>query len=1233
VRLQRLRVSDDLPGGAMSAVAVAPFTSEQRAAISQRTGSSLLAANAGSGKTAVIVERFAEAVLDDGVPVGAILALTFTEKAAAELRERVRACFTALGRGEEARAVDASWIGTIHGFCARVLRSAPLAAGLDPRFAVLDEAAARRLAERAFERALDDWVAAEGAPAVDLAAAYGQTLRSMVLAAHATLRSRGQTRPSITTDSQATGPHPDPGSGGAERAALEAARAGAAAALVGCAPGRKVSDALAALQACERLLAAGEVPLPGDLAAAKLGNGARGLDAPECAEYREAWTEFRAACADHHARPALALAARLLDTFAAAYAEAKAARARVDFEDLELGVRDLLAGDEPLRRRWAERFELIMVDEFQDTNRLQLDVLRSLERDNLFAVGDEFQSIYAFRHADVTIFRERRAELGEEGVRGLSVNFRSREELLDVVNAAFAPIFGETFQPLVAGRAEPPGRAAADELRLFDPDGPPDEPAVELLVCESGDWEGHDTGLSALATQPSRRVEARLLAHRLREEVSGGRRPGDIVVLVRATASLRLLEQALEDQGLPTYVVGGRGYWSQEQVRDGLAYLAALANPLDEEALYGTLASPFCGAGSDALVLLAEAGRVSGIGAWGALRAATSDALHSTRWLEDVPREDAERLRAFARFFAAERVHAERLAVEVLLERAVAATGYDLAVLARAGGDRRMANLRKLMRLAREYERAEGRDLRGFLAYAAGQDLVSAREGEAPLGSEGLDAIRLMTIHRAKGLEFPVVCVADLGRPTGVQHERLLIGRDGSAGLRLATLAGGDAIPALGWDRIAAELDAEDAEEERRLLYVAATRAEERLILSGTTALDAWPAARAGGPPADWLVPALVGDPLTALQAPERTLLREWDGREARVRVRVATPETLDALGLRGALAPAGPGPRSSGRGTALPAEPKVVPRAASTAAPQAPRLSYSALTAYAKCPYRFYLERTLRLPRETPPPRPPQVAAPEVAAREGSAPEVAPPEVAASERGGSGLDLRTRGSIVHVLLEDLDFARPAPPDAGTVTTLGADYGVELTEAEVADIQGLVTAFAASPLCSRLAAASRPRREAPFSFALEPGGNGPLVTGFVDVLARTPDGGALIVDYKTDRLDGASPAELVERDYATQRSVYALAALSDGAPTVEVAYCFLETPGEPVGRTFTQRDSPALAERILQLAKGVLQAEYPVTGTPHRDLCEDCPGRPALCSYDESMTLRDYPDEDTVGAP
>jgi hypothetical protein len=223
------------------------------------------------------------------------------------------------------------------------------------------------------------------------------------------------------------------------------------------------------------------------------------------------------------------------------------------------------------------------------------------------------------------------------------------------------------------------------------------------------------------------------------------------------------------------------------------------------------------------------------------------------------------------------------------------------------------------------------------------------------------------------------------------------------------------------------------------------------------------------------------------------------------------------------------------------------------------------------------------------------------------------------------GLDARVRGSLVHRLLETLDFARPAVPDAEAVLAVAADWGVELTAADVADIQSLVAAFAGSPLCRRLAAARRTRREAPFAFALDPSGGGPLVNGFLDVLATEKDGGLLIVDYKSDRLEGVAPAELVDRDYATQRTVYALAALRDRAPRAEVAYCFLERPGEPVTTTFTAADDPALTERLHELASGVLEGRYEVTATPHRDLCADCPGRAALCSYPETRTLAQGP--------
>src|SRR6185436_1065336 len=170
------------------------------------------------------------------------------------------------------------------------------------------------------------------------------------------------------------------------------------------------------------------------------------------------------------------------------------------------------------------------------------------------------------------------------------------------------------------------------------------EPRVELLVTDSRGWEDDDRlGLTGVEAKPHRRAEARVIAHRLRRELEAGRAARDIVVLVRATASLRLFEEALEEQGVPTYVVGGRGYWSQQPVRDGLAYLAALANPLDEEALLGVLASPFCGVASDALILLSGAGKEVG-GVWPALRAEAALGAAATGPLAALPEDERARL-------------------------------------------------------------------------------------------------------------------------------------------------------------------------------------------------------------------------------------------------------------------------------------------------------------------------------------------------------------------------------------------------------------------------------------------------------------------------------------------------------------------------------------------------------------------------------------------------------------
>jgi RecB family exonuclease len=208
----------------------------------------------------------------------------------------------------------------------------------------------------------------------------------------------------------------------------------------------------------------------------------------------------------------------------------------------------------------------------------------------------------------------------------------------------------------------------------------------------------------------------------------------------------------------------------------------------------------------------------------------------------------------------------------------------------------------------------------------------------------------------------------------------------------------------------------------------------------------------------------------------------------------------------------------------------------------------------------------------------------------------------------------------VHKALEDLDFDHPTTPDVRALTDL------DLGDDEVAEIEAFVAAFTDSPLRERLTAAPSVRREAWFAFALEPDGSGPLVRGIVDVLAIEPDGTHLVVDYKTDAVPAEStPEGYIARHYETQRLVYALAALRAGAPRVEIAYCLLERPAEPVTTTYTPHDAPELADRLQALAHGLMRHEYAVTSEPHRELCGDCPGRTALCSHPESVTLRPPP--------
>ena len=1170
------------------------FTEEQLRAIERRDSSILVSAGAGTGKTSVLVERFVRAVLHDGVGVDEILAITFTDKAAAQLKSRVRARFAELNRPVEARAAESAWISTIHGFCARLLRAHALTAGIDPEFRVLDGVESERLALDAFDRALGDFLGGgEDPERLRLIAAYTpDRLADMVRTAYTHQRSRGHAEPEL--------PEIDPPRPAGEREALTQAAAGALAE-IDSAEGAAVSTAREKLERSTALLErlpAADVAEGPELKGLLISANANALKGDRCEEYRAAHAAYLGLCVRHREYLDHVLLRDLIRRYGSHYAARKRDRSGLDFDDLQLLARDLL-DDDGLREQYTGRFTHLMVDEFQDTSPLQNALLSKLGRDNVFRVGDERQSIYRFRHADVDEFRRyKEAAVAAGRDERITVNFRSRGEVLDAVNLVFDSIWGASYEPL----REAPG-ARAEPARA--------EPCVELLVTdrEKKRWdrwlEGEELpfGPAMRAVTPWRAAEARILARRVDELTDGGRpyRYRDVVVLLRATTHLAVYERALEERGIPTFVLGGRGYWSQQQVGDLRAYLAALANPRDELALHSVLASPLGGLSLDSLVILRAAARRAGWGVWRSLEtmaAAAGDAPEPLEAaLEALPTGDADRLLAFAHRFASARAAAPRIALETLIDRAVTESGYDRAVLSMPAGDRRMANVRKLMRMAREYEAEEGRDLRGFIDFVAERDLVQEREGQAPLEAEDLDAVRLMTIHRAKGLEFDVVCLADLGKLGREDNSGLQITNDGRVGVRLASMGGGRMDSAT-LERIRQEQKLEDEEEERRIFHVAATRAREHLILSGATDFEKLSDPAPLEEPMRWIWPALAPD--LALMGPRGESEVAWDGRPVRVRCEVLRPDTADDLLGAADRDPARPEPDPPGL------EALAAPALAAVPVPEAlpvSRLSYTGLESYGRCGYRFYLERALRLP-QSPRPGPP-----------------------AGDEGARALSALTRGAIVHQLLERLDFADPRVPTTEAVSALIESTGEPAREHEIADLRAMVERFLSTPMRARIAAASRVRTELPFAFTLTTaGGRSLVVNGVVDVHVEEDDR-VLLIDYKSDRLDDRDPAELTDDLYSTQRLVYALAVLRSGAERVEIAHLFLERPETPVAAVFEPSDTPELERRLTELAAGITSGRFEPTATPHRGLCADCPGRPALCSWGPERTLADDPGE------
>jgi ATP-dependent helicase/nuclease subunit A len=1100
---------------------------DQQLAAVQATGTVFVSAGAGTGKTMVLVERFARAVCDAGMDAESILVLTYTEKAAGELRTRIRARLVDAGRPELARDLDGAWISTIHGFCHRLLRAHPFAAGLDPRFRVLDDSQGRVLRSEAFDAALERFTADEQDDRLRLLAVYGAVnLRRMLIGVYETLRAAGRElvlelgeRPSLAARLTELR---DAAACLADDSGLDDAKRETA---------RRAATVVAGDSTADRLFDLGDLRLRGERAAT----------------YEEARRAVEQAALDELAARDRDLLQKLLQTFAAAYQDAKDSESALDFEDLQLRARDLLRDSDEIRLREQLRFRSVMVDEFQDTNRLQCELIDLLtggpgEREVLF-VGDEFQSIYGFRHADVGVFRERRAQAGQ--VLPLTRNYRSRPEVLAVVNYLFNADFGDEFQPLAASGEFP------------DPVfGPP----VELLVTDKTSYSGDDK-------DHWRRAEACAIACRVRELVdAGAATPGEVVLLFAAGTDAEWYEQELRHAGLPTYRAAGKGYFGQQQVVDLLGYLRLLHNRYDDEALVSVLASPFVGVSNDGLVLLR--------------RAAPKRPLYAAldRGVPEVmPARDAQLLRAFRQRYDRLTRVSSGLSLERLCERIVSEHDYDLAVLAQWDGRRRYANLRKLARLARAYEELRGPDVEGFVRFVRAQEAVGAREVEAAAEEEGADAVRLLTIHAAKGLEFKVVVVADAGRDKSPPPpDEIVALSDGRFGFRVADPVTSARRGAFSYDEVRKARKAEERAERLRLYYVAMTRAQDRLIVSG--AID--PARSAEeATPIGWVLSRL--NALGELERAGETPV-ELERGGARIVVRVdrwqpaARDEPEPPVAAVGQLA-LFDADENGALPTFAPALP-VLPPAPEPPLHRVRRLSFTALGQFESCSYRYYAERIVGM-RATDE----RLAAP----------------------GTTGLAATEIGTAVHRLLELVDLREPSPPD--DLAEHVRSWYPSVTDDEVARIASFVGTYCGSELARRIARLPAARAERPFAFEHD----GVLLHGRIDVLQL--DGSrAVVVDYKTNSLAECTPEEIVDTDYRLQRLVYALACFRTGVDEVEIVYHFLERADGVVSAAFTRSEAPALERELSAAIERINAGDF--RPSPDEFTCAGCPALDVVCA-------------------
>lgn len=810
-----------------------PLSPSQRMAAEELNCDVIVTAGAGSGKTRTLVAHYLYALSHGATPRSAV-AITFTEKAALEMRSRVRAAVSQLAARasdpiqrahwrELEAGMDAARIGTIHSLCAEILRSHPAEAAIDPQYSVLEEGMVQALKAKVVIDTIA-W-AADQRDVVDIFHTFStRRLADILLEALEkrldilpALSGKGFFSPLAFLEETLTSFFREQRVNEALTALRDLKRSDRLEEDAGEALAEQVRRLLERVDSIQEGLKDEDL-YPAATAAyllrreeLKRGAGRKDSEAKRClvelqAAYDELLNPWLGGQKSTDTPPSEAIEVTyresypiLIQVIAHAfqtYREALDARSALDFDDLEQGAVGLLKR-EPIRAHWQERVQVLMVDEFQDTNRRQRDIVEALNggRGILFVVGDARQSIYRFRGAEVAVFRSLQAAIEARGGKAFELNesYRPHASLSGAYDDFLVRIMGDETSALE--EYDVPFRAL--EPHRKEPRKAVEAPYLEM-VCGRGETAKEGRAHSA------QRLAARLGELHARGSIQNWE---DVALLFRASTTFEVYENAFQEAGIPFVTIAGRGFYRRPEIRDVLNALHFLAAPWDALALSGWLRSPVVGVRDDTLMMLSasEGGILQVL----------------DRCPDDLPSDEVARLRVFQQRAATLLGMVDRVPVSELLEELLNQFDFRASV---AGANGRM--LRNLEKLVQDAQRSGLIRVGDFLQYIQTLRDVGVREGEAPVEVHG--AVQLMTVHKAKGLEFPVVVLADASYRRRVVSGALFSVRGSGIAARP------DRIDAPLVYRFARSEDAKrDAAEDKRLLYVAATRAREMLILNG----------------------------------------------------------------------------------------------------------------------------------------------------------------------------------------------------------------------------------------------------------------------------------------------------------------------------------------------------------------------------------------------------------------